>query len=220
MEMSPYIHPPFKIATSWSNGLRMKNVVELHVSDVSRSSGVFAMELCCEFWCGNFGSRLPGIVFLAISFPLNEVLESSLVPTTVEYLFYFLLCFSINDYRQWVVLCLVSCNWVVRGRSKLHYVEHWMELLHPVWQSQAIGHRSDPPFYYEGAESSMREFLQRARSPDVRCIEEDFVARFEHQSRSSLSVVIPLHIVLCFADRGFGFVDCRPYPLRELVDRL
>jgi len=62
IEVFPYIHPPFKIATSWSNGLEMKNIVELHALDMSRSSGVFAMELCCEFWCGDFGSRLPGIV--------------------------------------------------------------------------------------------------------------------------------------------------------------
>jgi len=100
IEMFPYIHPPFKIATSWSNGLRMKNVVKLHVLDMSRNSGVFAIELYCEFWCGNFRSRLPGIVFAAVSLPLNEVLESSLVPTTVEYFLYFLLRFSVNDYRR------------------------------------------------------------------------------------------------------------------------
>ena len=98
MEVSPYIYPPFKIATSRSNGLWMKDVVELCTSDVSRSSGVFAMELCCEFWYGDFGGRLPGIVFTAISFPLNEILESSLVPTAVKYLFYFPLCFSIDNY--------------------------------------------------------------------------------------------------------------------------
>jgi len=49
MEVSPYIYPLFKIATSRSDGLGMKNVVELHVSDVSRSSGVFVMELRYEF---------------------------------------------------------------------------------------------------------------------------------------------------------------------------
>jgi len=49
MEMSPYIHPPFKIATSQSNGLWMKDVIELHASDVSQSSRVFVMELRCEF---------------------------------------------------------------------------------------------------------------------------------------------------------------------------
>jgi len=167
MEVSPYIHPLFKIATSWSNGLGMKNIVELHASDVSQSSRVFAMELRCEFWCGNFGSRFPGIAFAAISLPLNEVLKSSPVPTTVKYFLYFPLQFSVDDYRRWVVLHLASCNWVVWGRSKLHYVEYWIELLHPMWQSQAIGHRSDPLFYYKGAESSMREFLQRAHSLDV-----------------------------------------------------
>jgi len=134
MEVSPYIHPSFKIATSWSNGLWMKDVVKLHASDVSWSSRVFAMELCCEFWYGDFGSRLPGIVFTAISFPLNEILESSLVPTTVEYLLYFPLCFSVDDYGWWVIFHFLSCDWVVWSQSKLYYVEHWVELLHPVWQ--------------------------------------------------------------------------------------
>jgi len=45
MEVSPYIHPPFKIATSQSNGLRVKDVVKLCASNVSQSSQVFAMEL-------------------------------------------------------------------------------------------------------------------------------------------------------------------------------
>ena len=134
IELSPYIHPLFKIATSWSNGLRMKNVVELCVLDVSRSSGVFAMELHCQFWSGDFRGRLPGIMFAAISFPLDEVLESSPVPTTVKYLFYFPLHFSIDDYEQWVVLCLPAYNRVIQGWSKLHHIEHWMELLHLVWQ--------------------------------------------------------------------------------------
>jgi len=111
----------------------MKNVVELRTSDVSWSSGVFAMELCREFWCKDFRSGLPGVVFTAISFLLDEVLESSPVPTTVEYFLYLPLHFSIDDYGRWVVLHFASRNQVVWSRSKLHYVEHWMELLHPVW---------------------------------------------------------------------------------------
>jgi len=100
MEVSSYIHPLFKIATSQSNELGMKNVVELHVLDVSQSPRVFAMELHCQFWNGDFEGGLPGIVFAAISFLLDEVLESSPVPTTVEDLFYFPLCFFIDDYGR------------------------------------------------------------------------------------------------------------------------
>ena len=92
IEVSPYIYPLFKIATSRSDGLGMKNVIELHVSDVSQSSGVFVMELRYEFWCGDFGSKLPGIVFTAVSLLLNEVLESSPMPMTVEYFLYSSLC--------------------------------------------------------------------------------------------------------------------------------
>ena len=111
----------------------MKNVVKLHVSDMSWSSRVFAMELRCEFWYRDFGSKLPEIVFTAISLPLDKILESSLVPMTVEYLFYFPLWFSVDDYGWQVVLCFPACNQVVRSRSELYYVEHWMELLYPVW---------------------------------------------------------------------------------------
>jgi len=93
----------------------MKNIVKLCASDMSWSSGVFAMELHCEFWCRDFRSGLLGIVFAAVSFSLNKVLESSLVPTTVEYFLYFPLHFSINDYGWWVVLRRASYNRVVRG---------------------------------------------------------------------------------------------------------
>jgi len=113
----------------------MKNVVELHASDVSQSPRVFAMELRCEFRSRDFRDGLPGIVFTAISLPLDEVLESSPVPTTVEYLFYFPLRFSVDDYGRRVVLCFPACDWVIRSQSELYYVEYWMELLHPVWES-------------------------------------------------------------------------------------
>ena len=109
---------------SQSNGLRMKNVVELYVSDVSRSPRVFAMELRCQFWCRDFGGRLPRIVFVTIPFSLDEILESFLVLMTVKYLLYFPLCFFIDDYGQWVVLCSPSYDRVFWGRSKLHYIEH------------------------------------------------------------------------------------------------
>jgi len=102
----------------------MKNVVKLCASDVSQSSRVFAMELCHEFWYKDFGSRLPGVVFVAVSFPLDEVLESSPVPTTVEYFLYLPLRFSVDDYGRWVVLCFASRNRVVWSQSELHYVEH------------------------------------------------------------------------------------------------
>jgi len=134
MEVSLYIHPPFKIAMSWSNGLQMKDIVELHVLDVSWSSRVFVIELCCKFWCGDFGGGLPGIVFTAVSFLLNEILESSPVPMTVEYLLYFPLCFSVDDYGQWVIFRFPSCDQVVQSWSKLYYVEHCVELLHLAWQ--------------------------------------------------------------------------------------
>ena len=82
------------------------------------------MELCCEFWYRDFGGRLLGVVFTAVSFSLDEILESSLVPTTVEYLLYFLLCFSIDNYGRWVIFHFLACNQVVWDWSEFHYIEH------------------------------------------------------------------------------------------------
>jgi len=112
----------------------MKDVVKLHTLDVSRSSQVFVMEFHHQFWYGNFGGGFPRVVFTAILFSLDEILESSSVPITIEYLFYLLLYFSIDDYGQWVIFCFLSCNWVIRSWSKLYYIEHWMKLLYLVWQ--------------------------------------------------------------------------------------
>jgi len=124
MKMSPYIHPPFKIAMSRSNGLGVKDAVELCMSDVSWSSWVFAVELHCEFWHEDFGGGLPGVVFTAVFFLLDEVLESSPMPTAVEYLLYFPLQFSVDDYGRWVTFCFLASDWVIHGQSKLYYVKH------------------------------------------------------------------------------------------------
>jgi len=101
--------------TSWSNGFQIKDVVKLHMLDVSQSSQVFVMEFHHQFWYRNFGGGFPRVVFTAIPFSLDEILESSPVPMTVEYFFYLPLCFSINDYGQWVIFCFLFCDWVVRS---------------------------------------------------------------------------------------------------------
>jgi len=91
----------------------VKDVVELHALDMSWSPRVFAMELCCKFWYRDFRDKLLGIVFIAVFFSLNEILESSLVPATVEYLLYFPFHFSVDDYRQWVVFYFSFCDRVI-----------------------------------------------------------------------------------------------------------
>jgi len=82
---------------------------------------MFAIELHCEFWCGDFGGGLPEIVFVAISFLLNEILESSPVPMTVEYLLYFPLYCSVDNYGQWVVFCFLSVTVVLWTSSHILY---------------------------------------------------------------------------------------------------
>lgn len=57
------------------------------------------IEVCYKVGCRNFRDRLLEVVFVAISLLLNEILELSLVLATVRDLFYFLLLFSVNEYR-------------------------------------------------------------------------------------------------------------------------
>ena len=64
----------------------------------------------------------------------------------------------------------------------------------------------------------MQEFLLRVCGPDIRCVKEDFAARFEHQSQSSLSVVVSFHVILCFVDCRLCFFDCHPHPFCEFID--
>ena len=66
----------------------------------------------------------------------------------------------------------------------------------------------------------MQEFLQRACGSDIRCVEEDFVTWVEHWSWSSVSVVVPLYVFLCFADRGLHFFNRHSHSFHKLVDRL
>ena len=66
----------------------------------------------------------------------------------------------------------------------------------------------------------MQEFLQRARGLDSRRVEKDFVVWVEHQSWSSVLVVVPLHIFLYFADRGLCFFDRHSHPFCKLVNCL
>ena len=114
---SPYIYPPSKVAASRSNGSGIENGVKVGLVDVSWGGWMLlivllsqkvtylfcdelSIEFRCQFWCGNFRDRFPRVVFIAIPFPLDEILEFSSVPATVEYLFYLLLHFSVDDYGQ------------------------------------------------------------------------------------------------------------------------
>ena len=82
-----------------ATGPEWKNCIKLSPVDISGSSWVSAMEVYHKVRCRNFRGELPEVVFVAISLPLDKVLELSLMPVAVEDLFYFPFLFSINKYR-------------------------------------------------------------------------------------------------------------------------
>jgi len=71
----------------------------------------------------NFGGKLPEVVFVAVFLLLDEVLELSLMPAAVKDLFYFLLLFSINEYRQGVFFWFMAWYWIFWGNGQLNYVK-------------------------------------------------------------------------------------------------
>jgi len=91
--------------------------------DVSGSSWVSTMEVHYKVKYENFGGKLPEVVFVAVFLLLDEVLELSLMPAAVKDLFYFLLLFSINEYRQGVFFWFMAWYWIFWGNGQLNYVK-------------------------------------------------------------------------------------------------
>jgi len=58
-----------------------------------------AIKVYYKIGCRSFGGGLLGVIFTAISLPLDKVLELSLVPVAIEDLFYLPLLFSVDKYR-------------------------------------------------------------------------------------------------------------------------
>ena len=56
------------------------------------------MEVYHEVGYGNFEDGLPEVVFMAIFFPFNKVLETSLVPAVL-----LLSCEDFKDYPRWML---------------------------------------------------------------------------------------------------------------------
>jgi len=79
----------------------LKNGVEVCPADMSWSNWVLPIVLCDKVQCFDIGGHLPRVVFSAEALPLDQELEPPLVPATIQYLFHFLLFFSVDDDGWW-----------------------------------------------------------------------------------------------------------------------
>jgi len=75
----------------------VKNGVEVCPADMSWGSWVLPIVLRDEVRCFDIGGRLPRVVFSAEALLLDQELEPPPVPATIQYLFHFLLFFSVDD---------------------------------------------------------------------------------------------------------------------------
>jgi len=79
--------------------LRLKNGVEVCPADISWDGWVLPVVLRNEVQCFDIGGRLPRVMFSAETLLLDQKLEPPPVPATIQYLFHFLLFFSVDDDR-------------------------------------------------------------------------------------------------------------------------
>jgi len=82
-EGSSYIYLPSKVVAPQSNSSRLENGIKVYLADMSWGSWVLLIVLYNEVQCLDIGGHLPGVVFSAKTFPLNQELEPSLVPATI-----------------------------------------------------------------------------------------------------------------------------------------
>jgi len=92
-----------------------------------------------EVWRLDVGGHLPGVVLSAETLPLNQELEPPPVPVTIQYLFYLLLQFSVDDNGWRRGLWLPSWYWIIQSGGQLDHVEHRMQLSQSVRQLESVG---------------------------------------------------------------------------------
>jgi len=88
-ERSSYIYSPSKVAMSRSNSSGLEKSIEVCLVNMSWSSWVLSIVLCDKVQYLDVGGHLLRVVFSAKTLPLNQELEPSPVPATIQYLFHF-----------------------------------------------------------------------------------------------------------------------------------
>jgi hypothetical protein len=98
-------------------------------------------------------------VFIAVAFPLNEVLQSSLEQATVDHRFNFILLFSVNQngIRRWVTP--PSGDRVQRCSQQFDHWKDGVETAHGLGQAETVGICSDMVFYNIRARKRCASFL-------------------------------------------------------------
>ena len=102
IEVSPYIHPPFKGVMSrhcWWYCLK-RDSVEVCESDVTRGSRVFLMKIHDALRHVNIVCWFPGVMFNSVSFPLDKVAQFPVNDSAIEDFLHNKFLFSVNDFQK------------------------------------------------------------------------------------------------------------------------
>ena len=125
---SPYNHPPLRKASTRClvcQGERTeRDGTEGSGSDTTWGSGVVSVEFR-DFLGGiaDLVCILPGVAFCSVAFPLDQVLESPTVHSTVQDLFHCILLFSVDEFWGRGRAYASAGDRVGRGGCQLYYVK-------------------------------------------------------------------------------------------------
>ena len=93
---------------------------------------MFSVVLIDQVGSMNIGGVFPGVVFGSVAFPLDEVLQPPSEHAAVQYLFHYVLLFTIYDLWRGRKFGPPARNRVGRGAGEFDNIEDWMQPSHGV----------------------------------------------------------------------------------------
>ena len=72
----------------------------------------------------------PGISFCSVTFPFDQILETSAVHPTVQDPFHYVLFFPVDEFRRRGRTGMSADDRVSRGACQFHDVEDWVQAFH------------------------------------------------------------------------------------------
>ncbi len=152
---------------------------------------------------------------VVVSVPLDEVLNPTIPDPGVKNPFDLIVVFTIYDDRVGCSGLLTTREGIRREGEEFDDREDGMKTAHGFREFEAICAVSDRGFNLEGSKADAVEFLAHLIGPDIRCVQENHVPRFEDRSQVASSIVVPRVLVLSLDECCLRFLQPFLHPVPE-----